>query len=144
MGRAAGWAVGLLMNCTLWRLGWSQRPGWYYGGLEAPFGKTLDPSQMPGGFALNSQALLWYAYWLIISMLGVIAVSSIGLFLQQFLRAQQVRPWRRGVSPQPHGIHPLPYKSWAGSPAGPSHRTGSPAAPLHLPRPFLHRAPQCE
>lgn len=103
MGRAAGWAVGLLINCSLLRLGWSQRPGWYYGGLEAPFGKTLDPSQMPGGFPLSSQALLWYAYWVIVTMLAVIAVSSIGLFLQQFLRAQQVRP-----PPPPAPRHPSP------------------------------------
>lgn len=125
MGRVAGWAVGLLMNCTLWRLGWSQRPGWYYGGLEAPFGKTLDASQMPAGFTLNAQALLWYSYWVIISMLVVIAVSSVGLCLQQFLRAQQVRPDGRedegGAPPRPRGIYWLAQSAtlasaWPGSP----------------------------
>lgn len=140
------------MNCTLWRLGWSQRPSWYKGGLEAPFGKTLDPSQMPGvfpisshpsqmsgGFPLSSQALLWYAYWVIVSMLAVIAVSSIGLFLQQFLRAQQVRPWggtEKSTPPSPTASIP-----------GPGHLDGSeqgrvPSPTLALPRPFLPRDPQ--
>lgn len=90
------WALGLLMNSSLWGISGVQRPRWYYGGMDFPFGVTLATSPTMLGFPFSPQPLLYYWYWVIIGILGIITISAIVHFTKQFLRAQKVF-WGSGL-----------------------------------------------
>ncbi|CAI5791603.1 Hypothetical predicted protein [Podarcis lilfordi] len=83
------WALGLLMNSSLWGISGVQRPRWYYGGMDFPFGVTLATSPTMLGFPFSPQPLLYYCYWVIIGILAITTISAIVHFTKQFLRAQK-------------------------------------------------------
>nr|XP_020655514.1 uncharacterized protein LOC110082381 [Pogona vitticeps] len=83
MGR---WAEGLWLSSLGWGLGVSERPSWYYVGLEVP-SDTADLSEgRPGCFLLE---VLHYTYWVFLSILAIMVLFSARLFLRRFLSFQE-------------------------------------------------------